>query len=31
VAARPMLPVRATDRSRSKPVRSDTREGRGIS
>ena len=31
VAARPMLPVRATDRSRSKPVRSDTRAGRGIS
>ena len=31
VAARPMLPVRATDKSRSKPVRSDTREGRGIS
>jgi hypothetical protein len=31
VAARPMLPVRATDRSRSKPVKSDTREGRGIS
>src|SRR5206468_10360203 len=30
-AARPMLPARATLSSRSKPVRSDTREGRGIS
>ena len=29
-AARPMLPVRATLSSRSKPVRSDTRDGRGI-
>src|SRR5689334_14934812 len=29
-AARPILPVRATLSSRSKPVRSDTRDGRGI-
>src|SRR6266849_737180 len=29
-AARPMLPVRATLSSRSKPVRSETRGGRGI-